>query len=333
MRAYVIGAALVGSVSAAFLLAANLGAGNALSAQDFVDLQQGSTAHAGFRRAHAKGFCVAGDFISSGALAPYSSAAVLQAGRYPFIGRFSIAGNNPLAPDLKAPVRSFAITLLPETAQQWRIAMNTPPVLAVGTPEKFYLQLQAIQNNSVPQFFAEHPESQAFVKWRSTYQASSSFASERYHSINAFYLQNAAGQQQAVKWAAVPMLTSTISSELDETDADALQKEFFARLNAGMVSFDWQFTLGTAADDENNATVLWPDSNVQISAGVLQIHHATEQLDGNCNALNFDPLVLPRGVAPTADPILRARAAAYAESHRRRAREVLVQSVVGEQHE
>lgn len=43
--------------------------------------------------------------------------------------------------------------------------------------------------------------------------------------------------------------------------------------------------------------------------------------------MNFDPLVLPTGVAPTADPILRARSAAYAESYRRRAKEQLVNAV------
>lgn len=75
---------------------------DAVSAQQFVDLQQGGTIHAGFRRAHAKGSCVAGVFESSGELANYSTASVLQAGSFPFVGRFSIAGNNPTAPDLKA---------------------------------------------------------------------------------------------------------------------------------------------------------------------------------------------------------------------------------------
>jgi catalase len=40
--------------------------------------------------------------------------------------------------------------------------------------------------------------------------------------------------------------------------------------------------------------------------------------------MNFDPLVLPTCIEPSADPILRARGAAYAESFRRRAKEVLL---------
>lgn len=40
--------------------------------------------------------------------------------------------------------------------------------------------------------------------------------------------------------------------------------------------------------------------------------------------MNFDPLVLPDGIAATEDPILRARGAAYAESYRRRAKKILL---------
>lgn len=43
-----------------------------------------------------------------------------------------------------------------------------------------------------------------------------------------------------------------------------------------------------------------------------------------CGAQNFDPLVLPEGMSATADPILRARGAAYAQSYRRRATEILL---------
>lgn len=325
---YVIFAAAAGSVVAAAIYAVSFSGRAPVSAQDFVNLQQGSQLQAGFRRAHAKGFCISGEFQSSGALAAYSSAQVLQSGSYPFIGRISIAGNNPSAPDLKAPVRSLALTILPDSPQQWRTAMNTPPVLAVATPEKFYQQLLAIQNSKVPEFFAAHPEAQNFINWRNSYQPSQSFATERYHSINAFYLVDAQGQQQAVRWAALP-LTDDVGQIMDAEATDALQQEFFSRLQQGPVRFDLQFTLATANDNPADATIPWPDTNPQLSAGTIVIEQASLQDAGACNAINFDPLVLPVGFAPSEDPILRARAAAYAESHRRRAREVLMQQVTG----
>lgn len=43
-----------------------------VTAQQFVNLQQGENAHEGFRRAHAKGICLSGEFRSNGQLASHS---------------------------------------------------------------------------------------------------------------------------------------------------------------------------------------------------------------------------------------------------------------------
>jgi catalase len=42
---------------------------------------------------------------------------------------------------------------------------------------------------------------------------------------------------------------------------------------------------------------------------------------GNARDVNFDPLVLPDGIAPSDDPLLSARSAVYARSFNRRAAE------------
>ena len=151
---------IVGLLAAGFLYTAGLFGSRDITAQAFVNLQEGKSASLGFRRAHAKGICVSGEFESNGALALYSVANVFQPGSTAFVGRFSIAGNNPLAPDLKAPVRSLALGFsVPSHSahsqdavkagsndkdQQWRLAMNTPPVMAVSTPEDFYEQLVSL---------------------------------------------------------------------------------------------------------------------------------------------------------------------------------------------
>jgi catalase len=293
-----------------------------ISAQQFVDLQQGNTAFAGFRRAHAKGICVSGEFRANGNMADYTKAKIFQPGNTPFIGRLSIAGNNPTAPDLKAPVRSIALSFSISRTEQWRLAMNTPPVMAVADPHTFYQQIQAIQAGpaAIKQFFAEHPESSEFLAWAAQYQATGSFAAETYNSINAFYLVNAKGKQQAVRWAMQPTVSVATT---DLQGDDALQQEITSRVAAEPVVFDWVFTLANATDDENNATKAWPDSREQITAGQIVLTGTSAQLDGSCHAINYDPLVLPTGIVATADPILRARSAAYAESYRRRATEQL----------
>lgn len=319
---YLIVGLLIAILVAAFYLAAAGFPSAKVDAQDFVDLQEGATPHEGFRRAHAKGFCISGDFVSNGALAAYTTAPMFAATTTPLQGRISIAGNNPLAPDLKAPVRSLALSIAASPAEVWRTAMNTPPVMAVRNPQDFYRQLQALGNGTIQQFFAQHPESEAFREWAGHYRATSSFATEVYHSINAFYLVNADGQRQAVRWRAVPTITRQyeIPAEFAGSN-DALQSEFVSRLAEQPVIFDLVFTFATGADDETDPTVDWPDSRTQITVGQLVIRDSAPQQDGDCNALNFDPLVLPTGIAPTADKILRARSAAYAESYRRRARE------------
>lgn len=300
-----------------------------LSPSSFVNTQEGAGIHAGFRRAHAKGLCVAGTFTSNGSLAALSSSPVLAIGSVPVIGRLSTAGGNPTAPDASSPVRSLALQFQLADGQQWRMAMNTPPVLAVATPENFLQQLQALTPDAatgkpdparIGAFFAAHPESAEFIAWQAANKPSSSFASTRYHSINAFVLVAPDGTRQAVRWAMVPQATAEPLGEGPQ-DRDSLQQEFSARLAGGPVRWMMEFILAAPDDMTDDATRSWPEPRQHIVAGVVEITSARPQLGGDCNVINFDPLVLPTGIEGSDDPILAARSAAYAESLRRRARE------------
>ncbi len=327
----------------AFLAAAGQFGYPSVTAQQFVNLQQGQKPFAGFRRAHAEGVCLSGRFESNGQLATYSKAAVFKPVSTSFIGRYSIAGNNPSAPDLKAPVRSLALALSANTSEQWRLAMNTPPVMAVATPEAFFQQLQALspdpdtgQRNpdKIKTFFENHPESRAFNEWKAGYQATDSFATEQYHSINAFYLSDEEGHRQAVRWSAVPQATAQPDTTLNADNPDALFDEMKQRLQQDTIQYDLIFTLAESGDAVNNPTQPWPDSRQSINAGTVIITDWQPQLGGACDGINYNPLVLPEGIEPSQDPILLARSAAYAESLKRRAQEVFLgERSAGEQHE
>lgn len=325
--------AVVAALVAAFAWAAGLFSHRQVTAQHFVNLQEGKTPHAGFRRAHAKGICITGDFISNGNLAPFSEAQVFASGSTPFVGRYSIGGGNPLAPDLASPVRSLALSLQQTDGQQWRTAMNTPPVLAVGTPDAFFQQLQALQPDPATgkpdrarlgAFFAQHPESQAFLAWQKGYKPTNSFATEQFHSINAFYLVDSQGKRHAVRWAAVPLADATPA--LDEGNANALQDELRDRLKQGPVQYALTFTFANPDDMIDNGAIPWEGERKTIVAGTISIKDAEDQSTGSCNNVNFDPLVLPSGLEASNDPILRARGSAYAESFRRRARETFLEA-------
>lgn len=329
-RALLIVLAAVTALIGAFLYAAGVFGTRHVSAQQFVNFQEGGTPHIGFRRAHAKGVCVAGEFVASGELAPFSQSKIFAQGSTPFIGRFSIGGGNPTAPDLESGVRSLALSFDAGAAEQWRTAMNTPPVMSVATPDAFFAQMNAMAPNpetgerdpeQIAAFFASHPETQAFREWSAQYSPSGSFASEQYHSINAFYLVNDDGQRQAVRWAAVPTV-SIDSNPYADTDqaANALGLDIQDRIQSDGVVYDLVFTLAQEGDDPNNPTVAWPSDRQQIHAGQIVINQMVAE-QGRCDSLNFDPLIVPNGMTPSHDPILRARSAAYAESYRRRARE------------
>lgn len=330
VRAHAIIAVVLALIGAAFLYAAGVFPSRTVTAQQFVDFQEGGSPHLGFRRAHARGLCVAGEFQSSGALAPYTSSRILTEGNTPFVGRFSIGGGNPTAPELESGVRSLALSFDVSPSQQWRTAMNTPPVMSVATPQAFFAQLNAMAPDPetgernperIAEFFASHPETEAFRRWSAQYTPSGSFASEQYHSINAFYLVNQQGERQAVRWAAVPTVSIEENPYADTQQAnDALSLDVQDRIADGGVVYDLVFTLADASDDPNNPTVAWPEERTQINAGQLVIQRVVSE-QSRCDDLNFDPLIVPQGMAASQDPILRARSAAYAESYRRRARE------------
>ena len=303
-----------------------------LTPKQIVDRQQGNPPYAGFRRAHAKGVCIEGQFLSSGALASYSRSPMFVAGQTtPIVGRFSIGGNNPTAPDLKAGVRSLALDFRLPNGERWRTAMNTPPVLAVRDPQAFFEQMAANAPDPVTgkpdparmaAFAAAHPEGASFQAWQKSYTPSESFATERYHSINAFWLVGHQGERQATRWQAEPIDGGSVGGG---SGPDALIDELSSRIANAPVRFSLNFVLAKPGDPVTDPTQAWPQGRPKINAGTLEITRVTAQRGGSCEGINFDPLILPSGMEPSQDLILHARSAAYAVSLKRRAFEAAME--------
>ena len=76
--------------------------------------------------------------------------------------------------------------------------------------------------------------------------------------------------------------------------------------------------IGQPGDPEDNPTLLWPKDRKEVKAGTLTISSATPQKGAECEKINFDPLVMSDGIAPTSDPILLFRSPAYAVSFGKR---------------
>ncbi len=77
-------------------------------------------------------------------------------------------------------------------------------------------------------------------------------------------------------------------------------------------------TVGQPGDPTNDATLPWPPDRQQIDVGTLTIDHVESDDTSPARDINFDPLVLPNGIAASDDPILSTRSAAYSVSFTRR---------------
>ena len=84
------------------------------------------------------------------------------------------------------------------------------------------------------------------------------------------------------------------------------------------VSFDFKVQLGEKDDQLTDSTKVWPDSRKVTSVGKLVIDKVEAAAGGACDKITFSPLVLPKGMKPSADPVLLARPAPYAVSLGRR---------------
>jgi catalase len=330
LRLSAIGAVLAGSAGT-FAYAGGWLSPGALTPARVVDrFEQVNGPHPGFRRNHAKGLCVAGRFAGNGAGARLSKAGVFSADRVtPVEGRVALAGGQPYAADAAATVRSLALRFRLPDGEEWRTGMNNIPVFPVRTPEAFYEQLLAARPEPatgkpdpkrLKAFFAAHPESAkaaALIKARTI---TSGFADSTYWSLNAFRFVAADGRTTPVRWAFVPEQPAA-AAPATQGNGNALFDDLVARLRRAPLRWRLVVTVGRADDPTGDATLPWPADRESVDVGTLTLTGTAPEEAGNCRDINFDPLVLPDGLAPSDDPLLSARSAAYSRSFTRRAGE------------
>ena len=295
--------------------------------------------HPGFRRNHAKGVCVAGEFQGNGKGARLSTAAVLAAGSVPVVGRFALAGGDPAVPDGPTAVRSLALSFRPPQGEEWRTGMNDIPVFPVATAQAFHDLLEAGRPDPttgkpaparMQAFLAAYPASAGAIQRIKATTFATGFANASYNSLNAFRFVDAAGKAIPVRWAmeAIQPYLPQSPAQAASPDKNYLFDDLAAQLTQGPLQWRLVVTLGAPGDPTNDATLPWPDTRERVEIGTLTIDHLESEATGNCRDINFDPLVLPAGIEPSDDPLLSARSAAYATSFTRRAGEPKTASAV-----
>jgi catalase len=292
-------------------------------------LEQNNGPHPGFRRIHAKGVGVSGYFESNGSGAALSKASVFFPGRVPIIGRFSLAPGQPYAADAPHAARGMAILFKLPDGEEWRTAMLNIPVFIVNTPQGFYDQLSASASYpaiSSPDparmqaFLAKHPESAKARQLILSQPVSSGFANSTYNSLNAFRFINANGAVVPVRWSMVPAQPFEAISTADPGQADKnyLFDALIANIHNNPPKWHLVITIGQPGDPTNDATIPWPSDRQQVDVGTLTIDHVESDDSSPARDINFDPLVLPSGIAASDDPLLSLRSAAYSQSFTRR---------------
>jgi catalase len=328
-RLAAIGVVIAG-ITALFLYAGGWFAPDALSPAVMINtFEQVAGPHPGFRRNHAKGVCVSGYFGGNGRGVALSKASVFASGRVPVIGRFALAGGQPYAADAPHTVRSMALLLKLPDGEEWRTGMNNIPVFAVNSAQGFYDLLQASAPDPATgqpdpalmnAFLAAHPESAKALKLIRSNPVSSGFENSTYNSLNAFRFINAAGAIAFVRWSMVPAqpFKPIGTGPSAQAGTNYLFDALIASVRRGPLQWHLIVTVAQPGDSTDDATLPWPPDRQQIDVGTLTIDHVESEDTSPARDINFDPLVLPSGIAASDDPLLSARSAAYSESFTRR---------------
>jgi catalase len=283
----------------------------------------------GERRNHTKGTCALGEFVGTPEAAHYSRSALFSGKTVPVVARFSLAGGNPKAPDTAKSARGMALEFrLPGGALQHMTMLNTP-VFGAMRPSTFLDLMVALKPDpatgkpdpeKMKAFKASHPDNQAQADFLARNNPPASYATSAYFGIHTFKFVDAIDKVTPVRWRFVPQDGELRLSdeEMKSAPANFLEQKLIERTRRGPLRWDMMVSVGQAGDSEDNPTLAWPENRQQFKAGTLTISAAMAQKGAECEKINFDPLVMGDGIAPSNDPILLFRSPAYAVSFGKR---------------
>jgi catalase len=322
--------AILGGAAGLFLYLAGWFTPRTLTPASMINtFEQVNGVHSGFRRNHAKGVCFRGYFESNGEGAALSKAAVFPAGRIPVLGRFSLGGGQPYVTDAPSTVRALAVLFQLPNGEEWRMALINLPVFPVQNVEQFREQMLAsapdpatgkVDPEKMKAFVAAHPATAKALPLILGRPISSGFADSTYFGLNAFRFIDSQGRITSVRWAMVPeqpFLPNT-AADPEKADKNYLFDGLIAAARQGPQRWRLIVTVGEPGDPTHDATIPWPDTRRKIDVGVLVVEKIESEADSPARDINFDPTILPSGMALSDDPLLSARAAAYSQSFTRR---------------
>ena len=283
----------------------------------------------GFRRSGAKGVCATAEFVGSAEGRALSVSSAFSGRPVPVTVRFSMGGGNPKAPDNARSQRNMALEFDLPNGERWQMGNISAPIFGAATPQQLLGRLESLaldpetkkpNPDKVKVFLDANPEVLLQGKYFAGQPVPASFAKVNYWGVHAFGFVNAAGSRQFGKWVFEPVggTQSLTDDEAKAKGPDFLFNDIRQRVAAGGVEFDFVLQLAQAGDKIDSAITPLPEDRKKVSLGRLVIRSVAADATGACVTVNYNPIVLPKGVEPSADPMLAARAAPYAVSLGRR---------------
>ncbi|MCH4294722.1 catalase family peroxidase [Shewanella sp. 3B26] len=280
-------------------------------------------------RNHAKGFCTSGSFIPAPELQQQLDIPFFNQGAIKVTARFSLGGTNAQLSD-KTPGRFMSLKLDGAKESLNFVTTNVPVFFADNLDDFYTFQTKIKQGPEGKQWLKDNkPDAKRFLDYLAQLPPSPSFANSRYFGVNSFYFhqnsrQNSAKAEEPVagKWIFEPLAgTAALTpNELAKLDDNFLQPELLTRIQSQPAQWSLYIQLAKPGDITDKATASWPESRPRLLAGKLVIdgqRDASPEVT-QCGDGIFNPLLLPKGITPSADPILNARTPAYIESFIRR---------------
>ncbi len=283
----------------------------------------------GYRRSGAKGVCATGEFVGSDAARGLSAASVFSGNKVPVVARFSVGGANPQAPDNGKSQRNMALQFDLPNNEQWIQGNINAPVFGASTPQQLLDGLVARQPDpatkapdaaKVKAFTDANPETLLQGRYFASQPVPASFGTVNYWGVHAYAFVNAAGARQFGKWVYEPVagVVGLTDDEAKAKGANFLLTDLRERAKAGSLAFNLNLELAEPGDKLDNATVPLPAGRKKVTLGVLKITAVSDDSTGACVAINYNPMVMPKGIEASNDPMLAARAAPYVVSRGRR---------------
>jgi len=284
-------------------------------------------AHPKYRANHANGIMLTATFRPTAAAAEISRAPHFAARETPVLVRFSNFGGIPDIGDGAPGAAPYGMSLkfsLPDHRETDLIMHSFngfPAATAAGFVEFLTAMGQSPAGSPHPtaldRYADGHRQAKAFLD--AAMPAPASFTTQPYFGVNTFIFTNSFNKVTYGRYRMVPLAAA---SYLDRgaqaaARADYLRREIRTRLAGQAVVMRLQLQLAGQGDVLDDPSVAWPPSRQLIDLGTLTIETALDAADQRERTVVFMPDELPDGIAP-GDPMIAARARAYAESLGRR---------------